>query len=359
MDTAGGSDGSQRRIGAHRPAIMVVVAVAVTGFGLLTTLAPDRAALEPDSIDPAALLDPEIEAGFRVVAELDAGPWESFRIANAYLYTGDAPNISMGDGPTVITDDDDVFEVDLPNMEVLFGAIDADGESIAFGRTPAGPALWRSEDNLSWLLEPLPWDGTVRAGALIDGRLVLIGIENHGPSFHYVRAVEAPKGWLVLETTRIPDTGLISVPGGFVGRGTATDGSGYGYLYSDDGAEWTHASDRAAAGSRSLGAMPAFVIETDDAPLLTLPGDDRVFTPPAWPISGLWLENATIWIQTPDSAWSSIDGVDWQEYPINSETGIGGGYSVLLPVGDVARVATSLDDRILLLRWDPGTQRGD
>ncbi len=345
-----------RRARPPRPILSAIVAAVVLAFGLITTLAPDRATLDPESIDPAALIEPEIEAGFRVVAELDVGPWKSFRIADAYLYTGDSQSLFVGDGPTVITDADEVFDVNLPEMEVLFGAIDADEESVAFGRTPAGPALWRSTDNVAWALELLPWEGTVRAGAMIDGRLVLIGIENDGPWFHYVTATEAPKGWLVLETTGIPHTGLISVPGGFVGRGTAPDGSGYGVLYSDDGVDWTQESDRAAAGS---GAIPAFVIETDDALLLTLPGDDRVFAPPEWPIAGLWLEEGIIWIQTPGSAWSSIDGVDWQEYPINAATGIRGEFSILLPVGDTARLATLMDDRILLLRWDPGIQRGD
>jgi hypothetical protein len=355
MDTSGSPERPVRSARPPRPVLSAIVAAVVIAFGLITTLVPDRATFDPDSIDPAALSEPEIEAGFRVVAELDVGPWRNFRIADAYLYTSDAQSLSMGDGPTVITDDDEVFDVNLPDMEVLFGAIDADEESVAFGRTPAGPALWRSTDNVAWALELLPWEGTVRAGAMIDGRLVLIGIENDGPSFHYVAATETPKGWLVLETTRVPHTGLISVPGGFVGRGTAPDGSGYGYLYSDDGADWTHESNRAAAGSRSRGAIPAFVIETDDAPLLTLPGDERVFAPPEWPISGLWLEEETIWLQTPGSAWSSIDGVDWQEYPINAATGIEGGFSVLLPVGDTARLATLMDDRILLFRWDPGS----
>ena len=350
IETSGKQERPARKAGPPLPVLSAIVAAVVIGFGLITTLVPDRATLDPDSIDPGALSEPEIEAGFRVVAELDVGPWKSFRIADAYLYPGDA--LSIGDGPTVITDDDEVLDVNLPDMEVLFGAIDADEESVAFGRTPAGPALWRSTDNVTWALESLPWEGTVRAGAMIDGRLVLIGIENDGPAFHYVAATEAPKGWLVVETTRIPHTGLISVQGGFVGRGPAPDGSGYGVLYSDDGVDWTHESDRAATGS---GAIPAFVIETDDALLLTLPGDDRVFAPPEWPIAGLWLEDGTIWIQTPGSAWSSIDGVDWQEYPIRAASGIGGEFSILLPVCDTARLATLIDDRIFLFRWDPGS----
>jgi hypothetical protein len=347
MDTAGGSDGQQRRTGAPRPAVMVIVAAAVTAFGLLTTLSPDRDALEPETIDPGALVEPEIDAGFRVVAELRHGPWESHRIAGAYLFVGDAP--------TIIADDDTVFEIDLDQVEVVFGAISVGGESLAFGRTPESPAVWRSDDNVDWALETLPWDGTVRAAAEIDGRLVLIGIARNGPAFTYVVANEAPGGWLVVETTQVPDSGLISVPGGFVGRGSATDGSGYGYLYSDDGSDWTWQSDRAAGGSRSPGQIPGFVVETDAATLLSLPGDERVFEPPAWPISGLWVEDDTIWVQTPNSAWASLDGVEWQEYPINAETGVDGGYSVLLPVGETARLATSVDDRIHLLRWDPGS----
>jgi hypothetical protein len=242
--------------------------------------------------------------------------------------------------------------VDLPELEVLFGAFAGEEESVAFGRTPDGPALWRSPDNLTWELERLPWEGTVRAGAVIDGRIVLIGIANRGPSFTYVVATEVPRGWLTVDSNRIPDSGLVSVPGGFVGRGTATDGSGYGYLYSDDAVEWTFQSFRAVSPSRSTGQIPAFIIDPDDAPLLTLPADDRLFRPPAWPISGVSSEGDLIWIQTPQSAWSSNDGIEWIEYPVNSTIGVTSGFSVMLPVGDAIRLAASLGNRIVLLRWD-------
>jgi hypothetical protein len=319
--------------------VMAIAAVAVTAFGLLTTLAPNRDALEPERTEPAALVEPEIEAGFRVVAEFTEGPWENHRVAGAYLYVDVTP--------WIITDDDRVFRVDLPQSEVVFGAIAAGDESIAFGRTHTGPALWRSSNNIDWTLERLPWEGTVRAAAEIDGRIVLIGIALNGPAFTYVAATAEPEGWHVVEMDKVPDSGLISVPGGFMGRGNATDGSGFGYLYSGDAVEWTLQSARAAAG--------AYLVETEKTPMLMLPGDERVFESPAWPISGLWLEGETIWIQTPNSAWASVDGVDWLEYPISPETGVDGGYSVLLPVGDVARVATSVDDRSYLLRWDPGS----
>lgn len=340
MDTAGASDGPQRRVDAPRPIVMAVVAVAVTAFGLLTTLGPDRDPLDPETIDPAALVEPEVEAGFKMVAELTTGPWDGHRVADAYLYVDVAP--------WIITDDDQVFRVDLPEVEVVFGAIAAGDESIAFGRAHTGPAVWRSSDNVDWTLEKLPWDGTVRAAAEIDGRLVLIGIARNGPTFTYVAATEAPEAWLVVELNHAPDSALISVPGGFAGRGNATDGSGFGYLHSGDGVEWTWQSERAAAG--------AFLVETDGRPLrLKLPGDERAFAPPAWPISGLWLQGETIWVQTPSSAWASVDGVEWLEYPINAQTGVAGGYSQLLPVGDTARLATSVDGRIYLLRWDPGS----
>ncbi len=339
MDTAGGSDEAQRRAGAPRPAVMAVVAVVVTAFGLLTTLAPDRDALEPETIDVASLVEPAIEAGFRVVGELTKGPWESHRVADAYLYVDVTP--------WIITDDDQIHRVDLPRSEVVFGAIAAGDESIAFGRTDTGPSVWRSSDNVNWTLETLPWEGTVRAAAEIDGRLVLIGIALNGPAFTYVAATEEPEGWLVVEMDKAPDSGLISVPGGFMGRGNATDGSGYGYLYSGDAVDWTLQSARTAAG--------AYLVETEKTPMLMLPGDERIFESPAWPVSGLWVEGETIWVQTPNSAWASVDGVEWLEYPISPETGVDGGYSVLLPVGDTARVATSVDGRIYLLRWDPGS----
>ena len=131
MDTAGGSDGPQRRGGAPRPTLMAIVAFAVVAFGLLTTVVPDRDALEPETIEPAALVEPEIEAGFRVVAELTKGPWESHRVAGGYLYVDVTP--------WIITDDDQVYRVDLPRSEVVFGAIAAGDESIAFGRTDTAP----------------------------------------------------------------------------------------------------------------------------------------------------------------------------------------------------------------------------
>jgi hypothetical protein len=140
-----------------------------------------------------------------------------------------------------------------------------------------------------------------------------------------------------------------------VGRGSATDGSGFGYLHSNNGLDWTWQSDRAAAGRRSPGPLPAFVIESDGASLLRLPGDERVFASPGWPILGLWLEDGTIWVQTSGAAWASTDGVEWREYPIDSETGVDGGFSMLLPVGDTARLAVSVDDRAYLMRWDPGS----
>ncbi len=350
MDTAGDGERHLPERG-RRPAMLVAVAATVVAaFGLLTTLAPDRGPTEPEFIDVTELVEPESEAGFRPVARLDEGPWDSFRIDGAYLFTGETT--------TVITDDDGVFDVELPELEVLFGAIDAGGFSVAFGTTAHGPAVWRSPDTRSWLIERLPWDGTVRAGAQIEGRLVLIGIEKDGPAFHHVTATQTADGWQVTESN-IPDPGVISVPGGFVARGRATDASGFGFLFSTDGIEWTYRSNRLAATPRSIGQIPSFVIETDESPLLQLPGDGRILSPPAWPVSGLWKEGEVIWAQTSDAAWSTLDGAAWTEYPIDDSTGVGDGFAALLPIGETARVATSAGDRITLLRWDPGTQGPD
>lgn len=325
---------------------MVGAAIGAVGFGLVTALIPGPG--EDDAlITPSALSQPEIEPGFRVVAELETGPWDPYRIDGGYL--------SMDIEATVITDDDRLQAVQLPDIEILFGAIDAGSESIAFGRTSVGPAIWRSPDTLTWTLHQLPWTGTVRAAAVIDDSLMLIGISSSGATFSYVIATESPDGWFVRETSRIPDTGLISVPGGFVGRGTATDNTGYGYLYSDNGLDWGFQSARAAAASRSSGQLPVFVIESPDGSELRIPGHERSFTPPDWPVSGVWLETDTIWVQTPDAAFSSVDGVEWTKYPIDATTGVAGGFSVLLPVGDTPRVATAANGRISLLRWDAGS----
>lgn len=327
--------------------VLAGVAVTVIGFGLATAFAPGPGVDGTASIAPSAVAEPESEPGFRLVAELEAGPWDPYRIDGGYL--------AMDVEPTVLTDDDRRQPVHLPGIESLFGAIDAGSESIAFGRTARGPAIWRSPDTLTWTLEQLPWIGTVRAAAVTKDGLTLIGIANAGATFSYVTATESSNGWIVREASEIPDTGLVSAPGGFVGRGTATDGTGYGYLFSEDGADWTFQSARAITSARSAGQLPVFVIESPDGLGLRIPGQDQTFEPPGWPVSVVWLENETIWVQTPDAAWSSSDGVEWKEFPVDATTGVGGGFSVLIPVGDIPRVATAVNGRVSLLRWDPGS----
>ena len=346
MDTSNRPQVRDRREPA-RPLVMVGVAVAVIGFGLVTAIAQRPSADVENSITPAALPQPEIEPGFRVVTELAAGPWDPYRIDGGYL--------AMDVEATVITDDDQRRSVQLPDIEVLFGAIDAGSESIAYGRTSLGPAIWRSSDTLTWTLEQLPWTGTVRAAAVTDDGLRLIGIATSGATFSYVMATETPNGWMVEETSQIPNTGLTSVPGGFVGRGSATDNTGYGYLFSDNGLDWTFQSTRAIAAARSAGQLPVFVSESPEGPELRIPGREDSFSPPGWPVSGVWLETDTIWVQTSDAAWSSLDGVEWTEYPIDVSTGVEGGFSVLIPEGATPRVAAAVDGRISLLRWDPGS----
>lgn len=347
METSDASGPTQNR-GLPRSLVGLGVALAIVAFGLLTELAPGPQD-DAESITPSALSEPKTEPGFHVVADLSSGPWDPYRIRGGYLW--------MDAEPTVVTDDDRLVAVHLPDLEILFGAIDAESESVAYGRTSLGPAIWRSPDTVTWTLEQLPWSGTVRAAAVIDDRLVLIGIATESATFTYVLATQTNDGWVVRETTDIPDTGLISVPGGFAGRGTATDGTGYGYLYSENGLDWSFQSARAAAASRSAGQVPVFVVESEDGPLLRVPGEDEPFDPPDWPVSGVWIEGETTWVQTPNAAWSTNDGIEWVEYPIGVGTGVRGGFSVLLPVGDTARLATAFDGRISLMRWDPGSVR--
>lgn len=332
-----------------RPSLIVIVATVaamVATFGLVTARpAPDDAVTGPAEID--AIARPAAEPGFRQVATIRSGPWDPYRVSGAYLF--ESP-----DGPMVITDDDTVSQVDLPGLEVLFGAIPTPQGSLAFGRSAVGPTLWWSDDNLTWTTEALPWEGTVRAAAADGDRLTLIGIETDEQTFSYVVATNPPKGWAVSASADVPDSHLVSIPGGFIGRGQSTDGtgSGVGYLFSRDGLEWTFQSERAAGISRTAGIVPSFVIDEGEDIRLQIADDPRPIDPPAWPISGLWVEDDMIWIQTPDAAWSSVDGSSWEKFPIE---GVDRGYSVLLPVGDVPRIATMHGGTVSLLRWDPGT----
>lgn len=331
-----------------RPSLIIIlatVAAMVVTFGLVTARPAEDETAEPAEID--AIARPAADPGFRHVATIRSGPWDPYRVSGAYLF--ESP-----DGPVVITDDDTVSDVELPGLEVLFGAIPTPQGSLAFGRSARGPTLWWSDDNLVWTEQALPWDGTVRAAAVDGDLLTLIGIETDEQSFSYVVATRRGDGWLVRTSADVPDSHLVSIPGGFIGRGQSTDGSGsgIGYLFSSDGLEWTFQSERAAGISRTAGIVPSFVIDEGDDVRLQIADDPRQIDPPAWPISGLWVEGDVIWIQTPDAAWSSMDGDSWEEFPIE---GVDRGYSVLLPVGDVPRIATVHDGTVSLLRWDPGT----
>ncbi len=176
-------------------------------------------------------------------------------------------------------------------------------------------------------------------------------------SFSYVvaTATRTLERWRFQRGVDVPDSFLVSIPGGFLGRGRSTDGtgSGVGYLFSSNGTDWTLQSDRASGIAGPGGIVPFFVIEDGDGNRLRIGGDPRTVEPPTWPVSGLWVEGETIWIQTPDAAWSSVDGMTWTEFPMGDETDTG--FSMLLPVGDTPRIATVDDDNVALLRWDPGT----
>lgn len=340
--------------GPSRPSFLVIAttfaAIAVT-FALVTARPADHGASDAGQGSPdLAASEIEVEPGFRRVATIPSGPWDPFRLSGAYLF--ESP-----DGPIVITDEDVVSRIDLPGLEVLFGAIPTPGGSLAYGRSDRGPTLWWSHDNLTWTTEILPWDGTVRAASANGGQLVVIGVENSGRSFSYVvaSATRTLERWRFERDVDVPDSFLVSIPGGFLGRGRSTDGtgSGVGYLYSPNGTDWTFQSDRAAGIAGPGGMVPFFVVGGEDGDRIRIGGDSRTVEPPTWPVSGLWIEGETIWIQTRDAAWSSIDGTTWTEYPIDDETG--GGFSMLLPVGTTPRLVTVDDNTVSLLRWDPGT----
>src|SRR5665811_1218202 len=148
--------------------ILAIVAGMVVTFGLVTARPADDDASKPAEID--AIAQPAAEPGFRPVATIGSGPWDPYRVSGAYLF--ESP-----DGPVIITDDDGVSQVELPGLEVLFGAIPTPQGSLAFGRSTDGPTLWWSQDNLAWTVETLSWDGTVRAAATDGDLLTLIGIE--------------------------------------------------------------------------------------------------------------------------------------------------------------------------------------
>lgn len=351
METSSDGDLRRRSRSVPAPLIMLIAAAIVLGFGVLTPRSSGPL-IDDSAFEVAQLAAPPEQPGFVAVAELDAGPWEPYRIKGAYLFRSSRNRYS------VITDDDDSFDVDLPGLEALFGAIDSGAGSLAFGTSTNGPAVWRSSDLVQWDVEHLPWDGTVRAAVSDGDTNRLIGIQSIGSSFEYVLAEDSSGTWEFERATEIPDARLLSVPGGFVARGRATDGSPYGYLFSTDGVDWIFQSERGAGVSRTASQIPTFLIEDDAPGLLRLAGDEREFDPPAWPISGAWIEGSTIWVQTPSAAWASTDTITWTEFPIGPSTGVPNGFSVLLPVGDVPRLATSVGGTVSLMRWDAGTEPG-
>lgn len=345
MDTSSLGDTSPHRVGPRPLTLVVTFAMVVLLFGLVTA----RFGGQGTIIDSPMLTEPVVEPGFITVAELEASPWEPFRVSGGYLFRAEDGSLAA------ITDEDEFLWVGLTGLRTLFGAIAGNDESIAYGMSNLGPAIWRSTDLKTWTMERLPWEGTVLAAMADDSGTRLIGIQANGSEFSYVLATDTKGVWQVNAAPDTPDTGIAPAPGGFVGRGRATDGGGYGYLFSTDGLEWTYQSLRGVGVNRNGGQVPSFVIEEGGPAMLRLPGDDRTFTPPGWPISSIWVEAETFWIQTIGDAWSSSDLVEWARYPIGRETGVDNGFSMLIPVGDQPRIANSFEGQVDLLRWDTGS----
>ncbi|MEX1043142.1 MAG: hypothetical protein WD020_00730 [Acidimicrobiia bacterium] len=310
-----------RPAGLLTSTLLVLGAVAVlAGTGTsLTGVPAGTAEIEPLADAPAAESGRWLPTG-AINARFLSPRW----IGNAYLIESDA-------GTMILRPDGSTMESGLHGLEDVRGASTHGPATIVFGRGVDGPTLWTVNRTGEWDSVQLPWQGSVQAVATVDGDVVVLGTD-HDREWISGRHPWPDDGiwdeWVVRPIDP-PGTVVRSVDGGFVARSLTADE----YLISEDGNEWL---PFATLLIHPVGEVAA--VESGTRPTLRLVGDDRVITPPEWPVSALWRIDDRIWIQTPRAAWWSDDGWRWNRLPFDQASGFVGGLYILLPFSDRAMI---------------------
>lgn len=302
--------------------LVVLAAIAVlAGTGTSLTGEPaGTAMIEPLADAPAADSGRWLPTG-AVKARFLSPRW----IGNAYLIQSDA-------GPMILRPDGSTMAPELHGLEDVRGASTHGPATIVFGRAVDGPTLWTANRTGDWDSVLLPWEGSVQAVATVGGDVVVLGTDRDREWISGRHPWPEDGVWdeWVVQPINPPGTGVISVDGGFVARSLIADDE---FLFSEDGDEWLPFATYLAYPVGEVAAVEASSTST-----LRFAGDDRVITPPEWPVSALWRVDDRIWIQTPRAAWWSDDGWRWNRLPFDQASGYVGGLSVLLPFSDRAMI---------------------
>lgn len=326
-----------------RPRPILIVLITLAAAVVLARAGPTATTPETDGEIQPPVSTPELPRGWTASGSITARFLTPAR-------AGDAMMIQLGGDIALLSADGSTRRPELPGMRQFRGVVTADDMVVAYGHTDTGPTLWTTTDVAgTWERHDMPWDGSVQAVSLVDRRVVVLGTA--GADWVRTSAAWPPPSdesdWR-LEPIEPPGTVVFSVADGFVARSLIEDE----YLHSADGTRW---ASYAQVIIHPVGEVAALV-QGPTGLGLRLSGDDRILTPPEWPVSALWRNNGRIWIQTPSAAWWSRDGQRWNELPFEMDEGYPGGLPLLLPFADRAIVAVGPTDlaRRDLFTWHVG-----
>jgi hypothetical protein len=346
------SNPSDRR--RRRPIIPLVLLIAIQLWMILLTVSTQRddPLLSPELEIPASVetqpLSAESTHTWQAVGVATGNALRATRIPDGYAFP-------TQDGVVVVLDSGGAVRSRLADAGILRG-IAADHQRVVVygstsGRVTDGPALWISNDGLSWSTVTLPWNGAVRTVAFDQGRLMVDGVQRGPEGLSGVLARETETGEWELQGTPVATSNHFAIEGAFVVRERLEGEPDYRYYATSDFESFTYFSDSMLIMSGNESAW-AGVVDLDGIPALRLPQVGSPIVPPDWPVVSVRLEGDLIWIQTPQTLWSSEDGRIWADIPLDRM--IWSGTAMAVPVGDIPRVAVSEPGGILrVYEWQP------
>ena len=244
------------------------------------------------------------------------------------------------DGVVVLLDEGGAVRTRLPELRTLRGIAADSTRVVAYGTAESPqdrfPTLWESNDGLTWTTRSVPWQGAVQAVAFDGSQMLIAGVRSGLGGLSGVLARESPGGgWNVTEIP-IPTSALFAVNNGFVVRARIDDQTGFSHYFTTDFETFAFFADSMliSAPGRAAG-----VVEVDGSAALQIEGREEPLVPPDWPVASVWIEGPRIWVQTPTSLWTTLDGVTWDELGLDRSSWHGP--AMAIPVGDDARIAVS------------------